>query len=445
MAGYTLILAILVLGSIIATLGDRIGTKVGKARLSIFNLRPRKTATLVTILTGGLISALTLGILLATNTELRRALFQIDTILKELENAKSAKQKVQEELKNSQTQQKQAQNQLQQINRFLQQALLRQSESQVKLQSVQKNYQTAKADFDRVLEQEKALTNQIESLITERRDLTAEGQKLRQERDRIASDRENLRQKVTESEAQLKNIETQRTKLAQEVSGLEKDLDQLNNSVQALRQGKVKITSGQVLAAAVFPTTLSPQETRSAVYQVLQQADQFARNLLEYPKGSELVIQVSEAQIDALIQSLRKDSTGYILQIQSAGNYLYKESKVSILAYTTPNKQVFNKGEVVASLQVPANQSSSEIEDQLTKLFSIVRFRARQEGVLPNPFTGEIGSVSKDTIQELIQEMKNHKTTLEIRAVTKDTIFASSPLALTLVVFENGVEIRRFG
>ena len=56
-SGYILIVAILLLGGVIATLGDRIGTKVGKARLSLFNLRPRKTATLVTVITGSLISA----------------------------------------------------------------------------------------------------------------------------------------------------------------------------------------------------------------------------------------------------------------------------------------------------------------------------------------------------------------------------------------------------
>lgn len=60
-SGYILIVAILLLGGVIATLGDRIGTKVGKARLSLFNLRPRKTATLVTVITGSLISATTLG------------------------------------------------------------------------------------------------------------------------------------------------------------------------------------------------------------------------------------------------------------------------------------------------------------------------------------------------------------------------------------------------
>jgi len=48
--GYILIIAILVLGGVIATVGDRIGTRVGKKRLSLFNLRPKNTAVLVTIL-----------------------------------------------------------------------------------------------------------------------------------------------------------------------------------------------------------------------------------------------------------------------------------------------------------------------------------------------------------------------------------------------------------
>ncbi|XGB38754.1 MAG: DUF3084 domain-containing protein [Cyanobacteria bacterium LVE1205-1] len=38
--GYVLVFAILVLGGVIATVGDRLGTRVGKARLSLFNLRP---------------------------------------------------------------------------------------------------------------------------------------------------------------------------------------------------------------------------------------------------------------------------------------------------------------------------------------------------------------------------------------------------------------------
>ncbi|NEQ25285.1 MAG: DUF3084 domain-containing protein, partial [Microcoleus sp. SIO2G3] len=87
-SGYILIVAILVLGGVIATLGDRIGTRVGKARLSLFNLRPRKTATVVTIITGSLISASTLGILFATSDSLRKGIFELDNIQKRLRIAR---------------------------------------------------------------------------------------------------------------------------------------------------------------------------------------------------------------------------------------------------------------------------------------------------------------------------------------------------------------------
>ncbi|MER3589695.1 MAG: DUF3084 domain-containing protein, partial [Mastigocladus sp. ERB_26_1] len=75
-----LIIAILVLGGVIATVGDRIGTRVGKKRLSLFNLRPKNTAVLVTILTGLGISASTLGILFLADEGLRKGVFELEDI-----------------------------------------------------------------------------------------------------------------------------------------------------------------------------------------------------------------------------------------------------------------------------------------------------------------------------------------------------------------------------
>lgn len=82
--GYILILAILIVGGVIATVGDRIGTRVGKARLSLFKLRPKNTAVLVTILTGTLISASTLAILFAADDGLRKGVFELEDIQKDL-------------------------------------------------------------------------------------------------------------------------------------------------------------------------------------------------------------------------------------------------------------------------------------------------------------------------------------------------------------------------
>ena len=50
MTGWLLILAVLVLGGVLSNLGDRLGSRIGKARLSLFRMRPKKTAVLITVL-----------------------------------------------------------------------------------------------------------------------------------------------------------------------------------------------------------------------------------------------------------------------------------------------------------------------------------------------------------------------------------------------------------
>ena len=80
MTGWLLILSLLVLGGILSTLGDRLGTRVGKARLSIFNLRPKSTAVLITVFTGSIISAISFAIMVAFNSQLRVGLYELESI-----------------------------------------------------------------------------------------------------------------------------------------------------------------------------------------------------------------------------------------------------------------------------------------------------------------------------------------------------------------------------
>ena len=60
MYGLYLIAVLVVTGGAIAFIGDRLGTKIGKKRLSIFGLRPRHTSNVVTVITGFVITALTI-------------------------------------------------------------------------------------------------------------------------------------------------------------------------------------------------------------------------------------------------------------------------------------------------------------------------------------------------------------------------------------------------
>ena len=85
---WILILFLIFLGGLIAPFGDLLGTKVGKTRFSILKLRPKKTAILITILTGSLISASSLFLMILVNRQLRVGLFKLGDLQKKLQQSK---------------------------------------------------------------------------------------------------------------------------------------------------------------------------------------------------------------------------------------------------------------------------------------------------------------------------------------------------------------------
>jgi uncharacterized protein (DUF3084 family) len=454
MAGYTLILAILILGGAIATLGDRIGTKVGKARLSIFNLRPRDTATVVTIATGGMISASTLGILLLLSGQLRDGLFRLESIRSELSNSQQQKQKVETDLKAAQTEQEQAKQRLGEINKSLVQAVRKQSETQALLQTVENKFQQADEELQKASQQEADLRDRIQNLTAEQTSLQAESSQLRDEKSRISSeltdisrDRETLKQKVDESEQRLVEIEKQRVALGAEVASLESAREQLLISLEALRKGNVAIFADQILSIGVVRPNLSNTELRQASIQLIQQAELNAREVLDFlpdqaPKDP--VIRITEAQIEILLNKI-KDGQSYVIRILSAGNFLKRETKIAIAADVTLNRQIFARGAEIATLQFTPNLSPQALASRIEQLFLLVSFRARREGVLANTLTGKVGNFPPEALTELFKVVSELKSPYEIKAVTKEVIFPASSLSLELIIRQNGIEIARFG
>ena len=97
---WILIVFLILLGGLIAPFGDLLGTKIGKARFSILKLRPKKTATIVTIITGGFISSISIGLLILVSEEFRQRLFvDIPFLQKTLDESKKALLPLQEERK----------------------------------------------------------------------------------------------------------------------------------------------------------------------------------------------------------------------------------------------------------------------------------------------------------------------------------------------------------
>ncbi len=148
-SGYILIGAILILGGIIAVSGDRIGTRVGKARLTLFKLRPRQTATLVTIVTGTLISASVLTLIFGASEQLRTGVFDLQKIQRKLSDtnqnltrALEQKDRVQRELAVARNEQSEAKDLLTGINKSFKDELLKQSIAAQNVKNTQQQLQS---------------------------------------------------------------------------------------------------------------------------------------------------------------------------------------------------------------------------------------------------------------------------------------------------------------
>ncbi|MDU7144009.1 MAG: DUF3084 domain-containing protein, partial [Veillonella sp.] len=80
LVGLKILVIIAIMGGLIAYMGDKLGTKVGKRRMSLFGLRPKHTSIIVTIVTGLLVAAATVGVLTITSQSVRTALFGMDQL-----------------------------------------------------------------------------------------------------------------------------------------------------------------------------------------------------------------------------------------------------------------------------------------------------------------------------------------------------------------------------
>ena len=467
-SAYILIAAILLLGGLIAALGDRLGTKVGKARLRLFNLRPRQTAIVVTILTGTMIAASTLGILFALSDSLRQGVFELDQILKKRREVQGELDKVTKEKK--------------QVEKELSEAKTEQAEVQRRLDRTNRNFEQAKAQLKAVSRQANILRSEIETLLSERQQLLQQRNQLKElltqlqeqlrERERKIADQDKILQ---EKEIRLQQLEKEQSLLQAEITqrdnvigqldqaiaakdgelqarevrleDLEKQLAFLNQEVevleqyyqnyQELRERRIAIVRGQVLAFAAF-RIVEPTAVTQAIDQLLRQANRTAIQATRpgSEEFNERVVKITKAQVEQLLDQIQ-DGRDYVVRILSAGNYVQGEKEVRVFADIAFNQEIFNQGEMIATVSIDSdNITEADIQKRLDLLLAASQFRARRAGILGKI---QIGDGHIKTLINFIEELNESEEPLEeIKAVAAETTYTAGPLKLRLVAIRDG-------
>lgn len=99
--GVGLIVFITVLAGVIAYIGDRVGHQIGRKRLTLFNIRPRYTSTIIAVGTGMLIAlAITLIAIFASN-QVQTAFFRLNELNAEIQKAQARANELEQKVTNS--------------------------------------------------------------------------------------------------------------------------------------------------------------------------------------------------------------------------------------------------------------------------------------------------------------------------------------------------------
>jgi len=367
--GWLLILAVLILGGVLSTLGDRLGSRIGKARLSLFQLRPRKTAVLVTVLTGSLISALTLGLMVAVSERLRVGLFQLDQLEARLSNSRKALQASGAQLARTKNQ----------------------------LHQAQGERKRAEADRRRADQGRATARGQLKQVEARAQQLRAALAPLQQRRKQLEAERDRLGRDVKARDGELRQLQ-ERTARGQQ------ELKQLEGKVLALRSGDVVLSSAQPLIVAQVAIP-KPTLAKQVVEDLLRQANLRAfEQVLPGQKPDRQLLLIPRSEVLKVEQAIRNGGS-WVVSILSAGNVLRGENQVLAFTDVRPNQRVVNKGQVLASVTLdPLELSSDQVRARLNLLLAAARTEAMRQGSLAGSIQFDV-----EAFNELGRQLSDRK------------------------------------
>jgi uncharacterized protein (DUF3084 family) len=432
MQGALLILYMLFVSGLIAVVGDRVGYRIGKKRLTWFNLRPRHTAILVAVITGVSISALTLGTLLLLNRSLSEALFsytnQIARARQELqalnrqkawletENAalRAERDRLRLDLDRFRSQQSAAQTRLSEVQDQLAAALQARQEAEAKLEATQEQLAQAQVELAAV---KKEVESAQQTIVT-----------LKSQKQTLQLDRDQLERSLEAAQAALNQLETQKNQLEGEIA-------QLSQLAVRLRRGELAILAGEVLATGVVqtPAGAKPETVRQQFEQLLAQAEQRALALGSQPiPPLENAILIRREDADRALKKLQ-EAGSWAVRILSLTNRL-KGEPVPVVVQIYPNQRLFAKGSVLAQGVIQPGLSESEIQQRLLELLNEANQRSQEKGLLADPITGTVGEFSQVKFLEVVQQLRQSTTPLDVKLVADADIYTAGPLRVSFLM-----------
>lgn len=380
MVGIRLIIIMAIVGGLIAYIADKMGSKIGKKRMSIFGLRPKHTSILLTVLSGIVISVLTIIVMAIASQSARTALFGMDKLQKELRQLNKDKVVAAEALSSAKLQVDEQNKLIGQLDEKIKESTARNSAIEQKLASMNEKYILAQ--------------NEVQAL----------------------------------SEA--------RTKLNAEITKLEETTKELRKGIISMREGQVFYRTGEVIYAGVMHGGLSHEENIVQVNWLLHSANGAALQRLGMEQNKEQPLQaiwIAQSIVDEAVAMLDQSKGNMFFRVRAVANVIVGELAICDIE-VTENQFIYPDDSLIYSEDYDLNGKDISYENVIMSFLYHINVEAVKAGVLPDPLTGKVGNIDAATMIECSNEIRETKGKFTLKAYADGDITTAGPVRVRMEV-----------
>ena len=367
---WKLIVLTLLAGGILSIIGDRIGMKFAKRRVTLWGLRPKYTSSILTAATGTMISLFVIVILAIVSESVRTSLFSMQFI----------------------------QRQIVDLTKQLQESRNEQQVSSLLIVEAQQQ-------LDRKQKELNGKQNELDSKQRELSEMQLRSDELRQATERLAAER----------------------------ASLEEDVKRIRDNLGRLQEGRIVAFSDERLAQEVIPEgTTDEAEVRRSLDRLDERVRyEVARRTSSVP-ASVVVEDESESRDSAVSRILAYDSRKVVRAI--ASHNIAAGEKVRVLYRVFESSQVFSADEPLITRVVRFVPDLDQAEVILSFMLRRLNLMSTQSGIITDSLTGTVGGIPANDFYDAVERIAAAQAPLRITLLASSDIYSEGPVSVKIAV-----------
>jgi len=416
LSGVLLIIALVLISGVIAYMGDVVGRRMGRKRLSLLGLRPRHTAIVVSVLAGMLITVMTLAVAMSVSRDVKDGFLRVVEMRRREAELARRLSKLKESMADLEAARKKAQAELR--------------ESQRELNQTTKGLIRATADLQRTKGERASAEAAAKRTAGAARRLGARLLELSRTKDELQRDIENLRAQAA-------------------------------GDIALERATPILFGAGQPLDWRLIAGGRATEEIRSELNEFVAQLDSHAREAgarplaeaetavvirkpVRDPETGAVVWFGQDQVLDAVAERIRESTGGVIVRAFSVFN-THPGEPAQVDFELFHNHLVFRRGERLAQTVLDGRLPQPALMGVLVALLrDQVGARGRAHNIMPRPVTQgsevfgstreAVGEMTYEELFAVIERVRAINGPAQVTAVAAADTWTIGPLEVDLLV-----------